>query len=161
MTVRKRRNAPAETEDERLLELPKPEQSAFLHSEPWRVLRIMGEFVEGFEALADVTQAVTIFGSARVREDDATYQAAVDTARLLGEAGYTIVTGGGPGIMEAGNRGARDRVEPADGDLAAVVDQRSNVRQRVARRAHAARRSSIAGSSSTRHGSNSSTRLIG
>ncbi len=108
MTVRKRRNAPAETEDERLLELPKPEQSAFLHSEPWRVLRIMGEFVEGFEALADVTQAVTIFGSARVREDDATYQAAVDTARLLGEAGYTIVTGGGPGIMEAGNRGARE-----------------------------------------------------
>ena len=95
------------TEDERLLATPKPAQEAFTHSDPWRVLRIMGEFVEGFDALVNLGQAVTIFGSARVREPDPMYQATVETARLLGEAGFTIITGGGPGIMEAGNRGAR------------------------------------------------------
>src|SRR5689334_7303359 len=96
-----------QTEDERLLATPKPEQILFTHTDPWRVLRIMGEFVEGFEALAEIGTAVTLFGSARVKEGDPMYQAAVETARLLGEAGFTIITGGGPGIMEAGNRGAR------------------------------------------------------
>ena len=95
------------TEDERLFATPQPTQELFTHSDPWRVLRIMGEFVEGFDALANLGQAVTIFGSARVREPDPMYQAAVETARLLGESGFTIITGGGPGIMEAGNRGAR------------------------------------------------------
>jgi uncharacterized protein (TIGR00730 family) len=95
------------TEDERLLATPRPSQEPFTHSDPWRVLRIMGEFVEGFDALANLGPAVTIFGSARVREPDPMYQAATDTARLLGEAGFTIITGGGPGIMEAANRGAR------------------------------------------------------
>ena len=95
------------TEDERLLATPGPEQAAFTHTDPWRVLRIMGEFVEGFDALADLGQAVTLFGSARVKEQDPMYQAAMETARLLGEAGFAIITGGGPGIMEAGNRGAR------------------------------------------------------
>lgn len=79
-----------------------------MHTDTWRVLRIMGEFVEGFEALAEIGTAVTIFGSARVRESDPVYQAAVDTARLLGQAGYTIITGGGPGLMEAANKGARE-----------------------------------------------------
>jgi uncharacterized protein (TIGR00730 family) len=96
-----------QTEDERLLATPNPEQILFTHTDPWRVLRIMGEFVEGFEALAEIGNAVTLFGSARVKEDDPMYQAAVETARLLGEAGFAIITGGGPGIMEAGNRGAR------------------------------------------------------
>ena len=99
--VRVRRNA-RRTEDERLLE------AAFTQTDPWRVLRIMGEFVEGFEELAELGPAVTIFGSARVGSEDPTYASAVEVARLLGEAGFTIVTGGGPGIMEAGNRGARE-----------------------------------------------------
>ncbi len=95
------------TEDERLLARPRA-NTDFLSSDTWRVLRIMGEFVDGFEALADVGPAVTIFGSARVGADDPLYQTAVDVARTLGEAGFTIITGGGPGIMEAGNRGARE-----------------------------------------------------
>src|SRR6266516_3560738 len=95
------------TEDEQLLATPRPEQAQFTHTDPWRVLRIMGEFVEGFDALAELSQAVTIFGSARVRPGDPMYQAAEDLACLLGEAGFAIITGGGPGIMEAGNRGAR------------------------------------------------------
>jgi uncharacterized protein (TIGR00730 family) len=95
------------TEDERLLSKPHPEQELFTQTDPWRVLRIMGEFVEGFEAMAELGPAVTLFGSARVREDDPMYQATVETARLLAEAGFAIITGGGPGIMEAGNRGAR------------------------------------------------------
>jgi uncharacterized protein (TIGR00730 family) len=96
------------TEDEQLLATPKPEQTLFTQTDPWRVLRIMGEFVEGFDALAEIGTAVTLFGSARVKPDAPMYQAAVDTARLLGEAGFTIITGGGPGIMEACNRGARE-----------------------------------------------------
>jgi uncharacterized protein (TIGR00730 family) len=109
MTIRKQLVEDASdmtTEDERLLAAP-PDPAAFLHTDTWRVLRIMGEFVSGFEALADVQQAVTIFGSARVREGDPMYEAATATAQLLGQAGYTIITGGGPGIMEAANRGAR------------------------------------------------------
>jgi uncharacterized protein (TIGR00730 family) len=96
------------TEDEQLLATPKPEQILFTQTDPWRVLRIMGEFVEGFDALAEIGTAVTLFGSARVKPDAPMYQTAVDTARLLGEAGFTIITGGGPGIMEACNRGARE-----------------------------------------------------
>ncbi len=95
------------TDDECLLETPNPDETAFLHTDTWRIFRIMGEFVDGFEAMAGVGRAVTIFGSARFRESDSFYQAAVDTGRALGEAGFTVITGGGPGIMEAGNRGAR------------------------------------------------------
>lgn len=95
------------TEDEKLFETPKPEHNLFTETDPWRVLRIMGEFVEGFDRLADLGPAVTIFGSARTREGDPIYQAAVETARLLAEAGLTIITGGGPGEMEAGNQGAK------------------------------------------------------
>jgi uncharacterized protein (TIGR00730 family) len=94
------------TEDERLLATPRPEQS-FTHTDPWRVLRITGEFVEGFDALAELGKAVTIFGSARVRPGDPTYVAAEALAALLGRTGFAIITGGGPGIMEAANRGAR------------------------------------------------------
>lgn len=86
------------TADEQLLDIRK--------TDPWRVLRIMGEFVEGFERLADVTDGVTIIGSARTATTDPYYQAACDTARILAEAGYPIITGGGPGIMEAANKGA-------------------------------------------------------
>jgi uncharacterized protein (TIGR00730 family) len=94
------------TEDEILLTPPGPKVK-FTETDPWRVMRIMSEFVQGFDALADVGQAVTIFGSARAKPGQPQYEAAVDVARLLGEAGFAIITGGGPGIMEAGNKGAR------------------------------------------------------
>jgi uncharacterized protein (TIGR00730 family) len=96
------------TEDERLLEAPAPERAAFTHTDPWRVLRIMGEFVEGFDTLSDIGNAVAIFGSARTPPDHPMYDKAVETARLLAREGFTIITGGGPGIMEAANRGAQE-----------------------------------------------------
>ncbi len=98
------------TEDEQLLESPpkqRPEQ-LFLKSDSWRVLRIMGEFVWGFDNLADVSDGVTIFGSARTKPDDPQYAKAVETARLLAQAGIPVLTGGGPAIMEAANRGAQE-----------------------------------------------------
>ncbi|HEY7685225.1 MAG TPA: TIGR00730 family Rossman fold protein [Gemmatimonadales bacterium] len=79
-----------------------------MHTDPWRVLRIMGEFVEGFDTLSDVRNAVSIFGSARTKADDPYYEKAVETARLLARQGVPIITGGGPGIMEAANRGAQE-----------------------------------------------------
>src|SRR5918997_4875559 len=100
------------TEDETLLEGPQPrsgrDKEQLLVSDPWRVLRIMGEFVWGFDNLADVRDGVSIFGSARTKPDSPEYQAAVDTARLLAKAGIPVITGGGPGIMEAANRGAKE-----------------------------------------------------
>jgi uncharacterized protein (TIGR00730 family) len=97
------------TEDERLLQGPDGHAGLdFTHTDPWRVLRIMGEFVAGFDNLAHITRAVSFFGSARVGPNDPMYQAARETARLLAEAGYAVITGGGPGIMEAANRGARE-----------------------------------------------------
>jgi uncharacterized protein (TIGR00730 family) len=104
------------TEDELLLERPKarrpvprvPEQAAFTHNDPWRVMRIMGEFVHAFDSLAEVGAAITIFGSARTHDDDPMYQAARELAGLLSKAGFAIITGGGPGIMEAANRGAHE-----------------------------------------------------
>ena len=96
------------TEDQELLEPPERDTAYFTDADPWRVLRIQSEFVEGFDALAKLEHAVSIFGSARVTEDDPVYQSAVDVARLLGEAGLAIITGGGPGFMLAANRGARE-----------------------------------------------------
>ncbi|MER3427290.1 MAG: TIGR00730 family Rossman fold protein [Pyrinomonas sp.] len=92
------------TQDEQLLETPKPDE--FTHTDTWRVFRIMGEFVAGFDELATVTRGVSIFGSARTAADSDYYRAAQETAALLVRAGYTVITGGGPGIMEAANRGA-------------------------------------------------------
>jgi uncharacterized protein (TIGR00730 family) len=94
------------TEDEKLLQGTGP-YFDFTRTDPWRVLRIMGEFIEGFDTLASIEKAVTIFGSARIGPDDPHYDAAVETARLLAEAGFAIITGAGPGIMEAGNKGAK------------------------------------------------------
>ena len=96
------------TEDEQLLAGPTRETELFTNTDPWRVMRIMGEFVEGFDELAELGPAVTIFGSARVKPDERQYLDAVEVARLLGEAGFSIITGGGPGIMEAGNKGAQE-----------------------------------------------------
>jgi uncharacterized protein (TIGR00730 family) len=80
----------------------------FTHGDPWRVLRIMGEYVHGFDALAEVGAAVAVFGSARTAAGDPMYQAARDVAGRLARAGFAVITGGGPGIMEAANRGARE-----------------------------------------------------
>ena len=80
----------------------------FTVTDPWRVLRIMSEFVYGFDALAHIPPCVTIFGSARTTPDDPAYTAAIETARLLAKAGFGIITGGGPGIMEAANKGAQE-----------------------------------------------------
>jgi hypothetical protein len=95
-----------ETEDERLLE--SVEELETIGRDAWRIFRIMGEFVEGFEEMAKVGPAISIFGSARTKPGEPQYEACVETARLLGEAGFAIITGGGPGIMEAANRGARE-----------------------------------------------------
>jgi uncharacterized protein (TIGR00730 family) len=100
------------TEDETLLEGPQPRErqgkEQILVSDPWRVLRIMGEFVWGFDNLSDVRDGVSIFGSARTKADDPHYRAAVETARLLAASGIPVITGGGPGIMEAANRGCME-----------------------------------------------------
>ncbi|MBK6489243.1 MAG: TIGR00730 family Rossman fold protein [Gemmatimonadetes bacterium] len=79
----------------------------FTRTDPWRLMRIQGEFIEGFDRLAGVTKGVTIFGSARTGPNDPQYVAAQETARLLAEAGFAILTGAGPGIMEAANKGAK------------------------------------------------------
>jgi len=93
------------TDDEVLLRSPAPEDE-FKTSDSWRVFRIMGEFVGGFDDLATITRGVSIFGSARTAPDSPMYDAAVETASLLAKAGFEIITGGGPGIMEAANKGA-------------------------------------------------------
>jgi hypothetical protein len=97
---------PATTTDQRLLDRRGP--SDWVHTDPWRVMRIQAEFVEGFGLLAELGAAVSIFGSARTKRDTVEYGMAVDIARGLAESGYAIITGGGPGIMEAANKGANE-----------------------------------------------------
>lgn len=75
-------------------------------SDAWRIFRIMAEFVDGFETLEKTKNAVTVWGSARVKENDEWYKKAVATGKLLAEKGFSVITGGGPGIMEAANKGA-------------------------------------------------------
>jgi uncharacterized protein (TIGR00730 family) len=93
------------TEDEALLRSPEPDD-VFKSSDSWRVFRIMGECVNGFDSLSTITRGVSIFGSARTPEDNEYYIAAKETGKLLAEAGFEVISGGGPGIMEAANRGA-------------------------------------------------------
>jgi uncharacterized protein (TIGR00730 family) len=97
---------PTMTEDRKLLE--PTARPAFLSSDPWRALRILAEFVDGFDALAEIGKAITVFGSARVSEDDPAYKTAREIGRLLAEDGYAVITGGGPGVMEAANRGCQE-----------------------------------------------------
>jgi uncharacterized protein (TIGR00730 family) len=131
-TLRSSRKNGRVTEDERLLSRPtqplvSPEEPEspelieeaehaldralhydFTLTDPWRVFRIMSEFVEGFDALAHIPPSVAFFGSARTKTDDSSYQAAIETARILSKSGFGIITGGGPGIMEAANKGAQE-----------------------------------------------------
>ena len=116
---------PGTTQDEQLLESPGPAE--FTHTDTWRVVRIMGEFVEGFDELATLTRGISIFGSARTRTDDPDYQAARETAALLARAGFAVITGGGPGIMEAANRGAFEAGGPSIGcNIELPFEQNSN-----------------------------------
>jgi uncharacterized protein (TIGR00730 family) len=98
------RQLPGTTQDEQLLESPRADE--FTHTDPWRVFRIMGEFVEGFDELATLSRGIAIFGSARTDPDNPDYKAAQETGALLAAQGFAVITGGGPGIMEAANRGA-------------------------------------------------------
>jgi uncharacterized protein (TIGR00730 family) len=88
--------------------LQAPSDPAFLHSDPWRALRILSEFVEGFDALDRIGPAATVFGSARTPEGHPFYALARDLGARLAEVGLAVMTGGGPGIMEAANRGAQE-----------------------------------------------------
>jgi uncharacterized protein (TIGR00730 family) len=97
---------PATTTDQRLLDRRGP--SDWVHTDPWRVMRIQAEFVEGFGLLAELGVAVSVFGSARSRPGTVEYDLAVDIAQGLVGAGYAIITGGGPGVMEAANKGANE-----------------------------------------------------
>ena len=97
------------TEDRKFLswtDRDRAQTAAFTHSDPWRVMRITGEFVSGFDALAGIGPAVTVFGSARTRGDDPMFAAAREVGAALARVGFATITGGGPGIMEAANQGA-------------------------------------------------------
>ena len=97
----------ATTEDAKLFQSA-PTADDFTRSDPWRVMRIMGEFIEGFDKLAGLEKAVTVFGSARTPPEDPQYKQAELVGRLLAEREFAVITGAGPGIMEAANRGALD-----------------------------------------------------
>jgi uncharacterized protein (TIGR00730 family) len=93
------------TEDSALLQR---RDASFIDADPWRVLRILSEFVEGFDALAAIPPAVSVFGSARTSPQDPLYEQARQVGEELARAGLAVITGGGPGVMEAANRGCRE-----------------------------------------------------
>ena len=102
--VLRRGQVQGSTTDQRLLDSRGP--SDWVHTDPWRVLRIQSEFVEGFGLLAELGPAVSVFGSARTARDSAEYALAEQVGAALVAAGYAVITGGGPGVMEAANKGA-------------------------------------------------------
>ena len=95
--------------------IDKREADAQLQRESWRIFQIMAEFVEGFEKLCLIRPSISIFGSARTQPDDPWYERAEQIARLLSDAGFSVVSGGGPGIMEAANKGAQAGESPSIG----------------------------------------------
>ena len=136
----RRGQVPGSTTDQRLLD--SHGGTDWVHTDPWRVLRIQAEFVEGFGALAEIGPAVSVFGSARTKPDHPTYALGVRVGAALVEAGYAVITGGGPGAMEAANKGAvaaggywgglldwlrssaleHGTISPADLDLVTITD---------------------------------------
>ncbi|BDM72436.1 cytokinin riboside 5'-monophosphate phosphoribohydrolase [Streptomyces nigrescens] len=104
--LRRHDQVQAGTTDQRLLDSAGP--SEWVHTDPWRVMRIQSEFVEGFGALAELGPAVSVFGSARTPRDSKEYEIGVRIGRALVEAGFAVITGGGPGAMEAANKGAHE-----------------------------------------------------
>ena len=106
VVLRRSRIAELTTTDQRLLDSRGP--TDWVHTDPWRVLRIQAEFVEGFGALAEVPKAVTVFGSARTARDHPEYELGRQVGAALARAGFAAITGGGPGAMEAVNRGCSE-----------------------------------------------------
>jgi uncharacterized protein (TIGR00730 family) len=106
--TQERRPKTKPTEDRKLLQAAPYADTSFLDSDAWRALRIQGEFVEGFDSLARLGRAVTIFGSARTPSDDPNYKTAEHLGARFARGGITVITGGGPGIMEAANKGAAE-----------------------------------------------------
>jgi uncharacterized protein (TIGR00730 family) len=104
--IQRRDQVDGSTTDQRLLDSRGP--TDWVHTDPWRVLRIQAEFVEGFGALAELGPAVAVFGSARAKPDHPTYALAQRLGGELARAGFAVITGGGPGTMEAANRGASE-----------------------------------------------------
>lgn len=104
--VRRREQIQPGTTDQRLLD--NKSDSIWVHTDPWRVMRIQSEFVEGFGALAELGSAISVFGSARTGPESFEYQTGVELGKALVEAGFAVITGGGPGAMEAANKGARE-----------------------------------------------------
>ncbi|NLJ54050.1 MAG: TIGR00730 family Rossman fold protein [Intrasporangiaceae bacterium] len=102
--LKRRDQVPSSTHDQRLLDTQ--DSADWLHTDPWRVMRIQSEFVDGFGTLAELGPAVSVFGSARTGPGNPIYEAGVAVGRALVESGYAVITGGGPGAMEAANRGA-------------------------------------------------------
>ena len=111
--IRRDAEVQATTTDQRLLQSRGP--TDWVHSDPWRVMRIQAEFVEGFGTLSELGPAVSVFGSARTARDHPLYASAVQLGGALARAGYATITGGGPGIMEAANKGAADAGGPSVG----------------------------------------------
>jgi hypothetical protein len=137
----RRRQVPTSTTDQRLLDSRGP--SDWVHTDPWRVMRIQAEFVEGFGQLAELGRAVSVFGSARTHRDSAEYALGERMGAALAEAGFAVITGGGPGAMEAANKGACDAggmsvglgIElPFEQDLNPYVDVGINFRYFFARK---------------------------
>lgn len=112
------------TTDQRLLD--QQSNTDWLHTDTWRVLRIQSEFVDGFGALAKIPKAITVFGSARVAEDHEYYRTGRELGRLINQAGYAVITGGGPGLMEAANRGTEE-----DGGLSVGLGIELPMEQRI------------------------------
>ncbi|MCN9242975.1 TIGR00730 family Rossman fold protein [Streptomyces sp. RY43-2] len=102
--LRRRDQVTTSTTDQRLLDAGGP--SDWVHTDPWRVLRIQSEFIEGFGTLAELPPAISVFGSSRTPVDSPEYEAGVRLGRGLARAGWAVITGGGPGVMEAANKGA-------------------------------------------------------
>jgi uncharacterized protein (TIGR00730 family) len=102
--IQRRGQVDGSTTDQRLLDSRGP--TDWVHADPWRVMRIQAEFVEGFGLLAELSKAVSVFGSARTQRDAPDYKLAEQISARLSQAGYAVITGGGPGIMEAANKGA-------------------------------------------------------
>jgi len=99
------REVPEQTTDQAFLSVPS--DPSWRHSDPWRIMRIQSEFISAFDALAGVGPAISIFGSARTTPSQPAYGQACQLGEILAQAGYAVITGGGPGIMEAANRGAK------------------------------------------------------
>ena len=103
---RQREHGETSTTDQRLLR--DQQETDWLHTDPWRVMRIQAEFIDGFGALAKLPKAITVFGSARIKEGHPYYETGVQLGEAIHKAGYATITGGGPGLMEAPNRGAQE-----------------------------------------------------